>query len=618
MDFRVTHFLVADSVSSASGLATVADKTLSAFTADGTSKSLSSLSSGTAGTPGITGPYQLVQGLDRTDAIQKELGVIKSGIIDSSKIVSVRKIVGTDDYSRSVRFFGAQLKGTNITASAWPTSSNTASAEVGQLWVTLAGNIYYVVEAGTLRGPGTAAVPTDTTGNLFVENSTTLKYVGNTSIGTLNLGAYTIATPSGSSSSMAGTLEFVSDKEYTFSVRVRSAKANSISPFGITRGYSATASNTMVNPSNGATVIGKAATTTFSSADIVSSFSALFNIAKNYSDDKMLEEFVRVNGILQCASDSSTTITKTFVFCYKDLYDLSGSTLTLNTTGIAEDNATVGIPNQPFFMGVSAGDTVYIDVRKFSTWQEAYVAANTASAITTTLSCGIGFTANIMVEALEQTTWKNNYDITAFPYKWDYVRLNGYFLEGPYGQAMSFITNGVTNTVLPINGGVSTQTPITYDETVSGGVTAASIAINLSANGNSSALALAGSGLLSATDVHVTAIKFPNLMKEEVRHIAHQYQSYSSKYKQQFKGVRYNAMVLDPQQEKITANGPYTLYYIEYLPSVDTSYTSTQQMTNLTIIATANSTVATQLDYALYGATFASSTDGKYVLETTS
>jgi len=617
MDFRVTHFLVADSVSSASSLASVADKTLSAFTADGTSKSLSSLSSGTAGTPGITGPYQLVQGLDRTDAIQKELGVIKSGVIDPSKIVSVRKIVGTDDYSRAVKLFGAQLKGNNITATAWPPTTNATNVAAGTLYKTAANNLYLVVKGGTIGAVANEAAPTDTTGNLFTGTVTTaiLKYVGNLGSNTPNLGAYSLATPSGSTSSMNGTLEFVSGKEYSFSVRVRSAQANSISPFGITRGYTASATKTFIHPTNGASVTAVPASTTLSSGDIISSFSALFDITKNYSEDKMLESFAKVNGILQCSANDSTTISKTFVFCYKDLYTLSDTTLTASTTGVAEDNAANGFPNQPFFMAVAAGDTVYIDVRQFTNWQEAYVAANAASTIVTTLSCGSGFTANIIVEALEQTPWKNNYDITAFPYKWDYVRLNGYFLEGPYGNA-SFVSN--SNVVLPINASVSTQTPITYDQTVSGAITVGTIAINLSANGNSTALALPGTGILSTTDTHVAAIKFPNLMKEEVRHIAHQYQSYSSKYKQQFRGDRYNAMVMDPQQEKITANGPYTLYYIEYLPSVDVSYTSTQQMTNLTIVATTNSTLITQLDYALYGATFASSTDGKYVLETAS
>ncbi|MFY7883811.1 MAG: hypothetical protein ACOVOV_03075, partial [Dolichospermum sp.] len=49
---------------------------------------------------------------------------------------------------------------------------------------------------------------------------------------------------------------------------------------------------------------------------------------------------------------------------------------------------------------------------------------------------------------------------------------------------------------------------------------------------------------------------------------------------------------------KIDAAGPYTLYYIEYMPEVDTAYTSTQPMTNLTVVAvpTANSTVTSFID----------------------
>lgn len=596
MDFRVTHFLVAASAQTdgvTSTLQALANGRIACYPATANSSTAAEVTNQTV-------PFYFAQGLDRTDAIQKELGVIKSGIINPSKVVSVRKLVGTDDYSRAVKLFGAQLKGTNLTVNTFPVTTGTESVVAGELWATAAGNIYYIVEGGTIVGPGTTASPTDTTGNLILFSNCTLKYVGNTSTGTFNLGAYSLATPSGSTGSMNGTLEFVSGKEYSFSVRVRSAQANSISPFGITRGYTASPTKTFINPTNGASVTAVPASTTLSSGDIISSFSALFDITKNYSEDKMLESFAKVNGILQCASDGGTTITKTFVFCYKDLYTLSGATLTASTTGVAEDNTASGFPNQPIFMAIAAGDTVYIDVRQFTNWQEAYVAANAASTITTTLSCGIGFTANIIVEALEQTPWKNNYDITAFPYKWDYVRLNGYFLEGPYGNA-SFVTN--SNVVLPINASVSTQTPITYDQTISGAITVGTIAINPSANGNSTALALPGTGILSASDTHVTAIKFPNLMKEEVRHIAHQYQSYSSKYKQQFKGVRYNAMVMDPQQEKIDAAGPYTLYYIEYAPEVDVAYTSTQNMTNMTILAvpSASTALIADLDAILTG-----------------
>jgi hypothetical protein len=612
MDFRVTHFLVADSVSSAT-LATVADKTLTAVTADGTSKSLSSLSSGTAGTPGITGPYQFAQGLNRTDAIEKELGVIKSGIIDSSKILSVRKLVGTDDYSRSIKSFGSAVSYSSTAPSALPATTGTVTKGVyyhtthattgviSLLFCTTAGTVVYANQ-----GVIDTAVATGIAGGnaeFVIGGGAKFMYEGTLSASTVRTGKMVYTAPN---STKVSGLQFEADKEYTFSVRVRSAKANSISPFGITRGYSATASNVYLNPNTGT------ALTAGTGASVFSSFSTLFNITKNFSNDQMLTDFARVYGFLQMGdsdgSSGAATITKVFVFVNYDLLNTVSGKIGYSTT----------IGDMPSSIQNSyAGTTYIVDVRKYQTWGE--VLADTG-AITTVpaVTEGAGFNASLIVEALEQTTWKNNYDITAFPYKWDYVRLNGYFYEGPYGALTSFVD--ASNNVLPINAGVSTQTPITYDATQSGLIAVATIAINESFAGSGGSI-LTAPGFLIYDTINTRAnldIKFPNLMKEEVRHIAHQYQSYSNKYKQQFRGVRYNAMLMDPQQEKITANGPYTLYYIEYLPSVDTSYTSTQQMTNLTIIATANSTVATQLDYALYGATFASSTDGKYVLETAS
>jgi len=94
MDFRVTHFLVADSVSDSTTIEGLANASMGAFAADGTDRNLDGISGA------LTLPFQLVQGLNRTDAIEKELGVIKSGVINPSKIVSVRKLVGSDDYSR--------------------------------------------------------------------------------------------------------------------------------------------------------------------------------------------------------------------------------------------------------------------------------------------------------------------------------------------------------------------------------------------------------------------------------------------------------------------------------------------------------------------------------------
>jgi hypothetical protein len=58
---------------------------------------------------------------------------------------------------------------------------------------------------------------------------------------------------------------------------------------------------------------------------------------------------------------------------------------------------------------------------------------------------------------------------------------------------------------------------------------------------------------------------------------------------------------MDPFQSKMDSAGPYTLYYIEYMPDTDTSYTSTQPMTNLTVIAvpSANTAIITDIDEIL-------------------
>jgi hypothetical protein len=605
MDFRVTHFLVADGVSSQTTLAALENTKLAAFKSDGTDMNLDGITSGTAGTPGITGPYQLVQGLDRTDAIQKELGVIKSGILDPSKIVSVRKIVGTDDYSRQLKFFGASTTG--VVVKNFNTSTSTAYLTGDIIFVVATNRLYLVINGGT--GVAGTTAPTSTTGEIVAvgSNGTKMAYIG-TGVASTQYSKMEVTGATGSTT--AGTLEFEANKEYSFSVRVRSAQANTISPFGITRGYAATASNVFVNTVSGASTTSNA----------FAPFSALFGLVKNFSTDVMLADFAKVGGVLSVSDSIDTSV---YVLGYSDLV----STVTANAaTGIPTDGiSTYVLSNLPTHLSLpdvkGNGGIFFIDVRKFATWNDALTACTNQTQQTftnpypkqATVVAGQSYTATLYTEGLTQTAWKNNYDITAFPYKWDYARLNGFFYEGPYGNA-SFVTNN--NVVLPINAGVSTQTPIVYDSTQSGLVSIGTIAINpITVTTNP---VPAGYVVMTSAGVITTEVKFPNLMKEEVRHIAHQYQSYSSKYKQQFKGVRYNAMVVDPQQEKITANGPYTLYYIEYLPSVDVSYTSTQQMTNLTIIATADSTLITQLDYALYGAAFASSTDGKYVLETAS
>ena len=600
MDFRVTHFLVADGVSSQTTLAALENTKLAAFKSDGTDMNLDGITSGTAGTPGITAPYQLVQGLDRTDAIQKELGVIKSGVIDPSKIVSVRKIVGTDDYSRQLKFFGASTTG--VVVKNFNTSSSTTYLTGDIIFVTATNRLYLVVNGGT--GVAGTTAPTSTTGEIVGvgSNGTKMAYIG-TGVASTQYSKMEVTGANGSAT--VGTLEIEADKEYSFSVRVRSAQANSISPFGITRGYAATASNVFVN-----TITGAATT-----SDAFAPFSALFGLVKNFSTDVMLADFSKVGALL---SVSDATDSSVFVFGYSDLVSAVSA-----TTGVPADSISINSLNLPTFLSVPAikgnGGIFFIDVRKFATWNDALTAIMTQTGTFSnpypkqaTVVAGKSYTATLYTEGLTQTAWKNNYDITAFPYKWDYVRLNGFFHEGPYTKAFDWSTTS------PINAGVSTQTPIVYDSTQSGLVSIGTIAINAVTPASGNNPVPAGYVVMTSAGVITTEVKFPNLMKEEVRHIAHQYQSYSSKYKQQFRGVRYNAMVVDPQQEKITATGPYTLYYIEYLPSVDVSYTSTQQMTNLTIVATADSTLIAQLDYALYGAAFASSADGKYVLETAS
>lgn len=596
MDFRVTHFLVAGASSSAPSsttLTTLANAQIAAYAA--TANASTNNVSGTQ-----TTPFYFAQGLDRTDAIQKELGVIKSGIINPSKIVSARKVVGTDDYSRFIKSFGSAVTYSSTAPSALPATTNpvtkgtyyhtthATTGVVSLLLATTAGTVVYanqgVIDTAVATGIANGNV------EFAIGGTARFMYEGTISASTVRTGKMVYTAPN--STKVSGLL-FEADKEYTFSVRVRSARANSISPFGITRGYAATASNVYVNPNTGS------ALTAGTGSSVFSSFSSLFNITKNFANDAMLPEFAKVYGFLQMGDSDgvsgtnggAATITKTFVFVNYDL---------LNTvSGKIGYSTTIGDMPMPI-QNAYAGTVYIIDVRKYQTWAEALADTGAITSVPTVTE-GAGFNCSLIVEALEQVNWSNKYDITAFPYKFDHVRLNGYFYEGPYTEKLSFVTG--SNNVLPINAGVSTQTPITYDATQSGLIAVATIAINESVVASGETIVTAR-GFLIYDTVNAKAnldIKFPNLMKEEVRHIAHQYQSYSSKYKQQFKGVRYNAMVIDPQQEKIDAAGPYTLYYFEYAPEVDTSYTSTQNMTNLTIIAvpTANTSVTTYLN-ALY------------------
>jgi hypothetical protein len=599
MDFRVTHFLVADSVSDSTTIEGLANASMGAFAADGTDRNLDGISGA------LTLPFQLVQGLNRTDAIEKELGVIKSGIINPSKIVSVRKLVGSDDYSRQGKIFGAA--GSMLTYNGGGTVFPTSA--------TVTANTFYYISSGshlfyciTSSGNTAASVPTTTSlvvGDTIASGSNIFIYLGANYVSAETSTSNRIEIGRPGSSVAAGTLEFEADKEYTFSVRVRSAQANNISPFGITRGYSAMASKTFVSTSNGAS----------STSNQYAPFSALFNLVKNFADDTMMASFVNVTAAIHFCSSSDGTVTD--IVYFKNGNILNPVT---NYTGVST-NATTNIPSHLLLTSrVASTREVIIDVTKYSTWHEALTVAQAAvpgfyplkTSDSGVVTIGKTYTAALMVDAKEQINYNLSYasgvtDPTIFPYKWDIVRLNGYFHEGPYGAKYDWYST------TPINAGVSTQTPIVFDQTQSGLITPFTIAINtinFSDFGSTACTQTAGYAIgkyKSVTGSIGTSkeftgleveVKFPNLLKEEVRHIAHQYQSYSLKYKQQFKSPRYNAMVMDPFQSKITANGPYTLYYIEYMPEVDTTYTSTQPMTNLTIVATANSTLITQLDHA--------------------
>jgi hypothetical protein len=575
-------------------LASLANTQIAAYATTANSYSTSQL---LAASGKATVPFYFTQGLDQTDAIQKELGMIKSGVINPSKILSIRKLVGTDDYSRQLKFFGSSTTGVVV-----KTYANTTEYFAGDIIVSST-RLYVVLIGGT----SASTAPSSETGLPVALNTATIAYIGTAAAST----QYSKMEPTGADgSATAGTLEFESGKEYSFSVRVRSAQANSISPFGITRGYAATASNVFVNTISGAST----------TSSVYAPFSALFGLVKNFSTDVMLADFSKVGGLL---SVSDATNSSVIIFGYSNLSNALAENI---SRGVPADGISLNLQNLPTFLSVPAikgtGGVIFIDVRKFATWNDAMTAITSLSVTATvttpyplqgTVVAGKSYTATLYVEGLTQTAWKNNYDITAFPYKWDYARLNGYFLEGPYGQGVAYVTNA--NTVLPINAGVSTQTPIVYDSTQSGLISIGTIAINpIIATTNPIP---AGYVVMSSAGAITTEVKFPNLMKEEVRHIAHQYQSYSSKYKQQFKGVRYNAMVMDPQQEKINSDGPYTLYYIEYAPEVDIAYTSTQQMTNLTIIAvpTSNTGITGYIDNILNGGTIDTTAEG---LETAS
>lgn len=151
---------------------------------------------------------------------------------------------------------------------------------------------------------------------------------------------------------------------------------------------------------------------------------------------------------------------------------------------------------------------------------------------------GEDFVIGIVLEGVAQPMWENTADITLFPFRKDAVKIFAQTFVGPMAASN------------PHNGG--TQEPLLVADMCDKGQT------------------------------YTINFAFPELTGTEVKHIEHEYATYSQKYGQRFQGVKYNALVL-PSLVDTTAT--YTLYYIEYAPMVDVSYTSTMNMTQLTIVA---------------------------------
>jgi hypothetical protein len=580
MDFRVTHFLVADSTAT-TGIAGATDLgaassvygirgrlvLLNPFAANPTT---------TIATTGLTNatPIQIAQILDNTDDIEKELGMIKTGIISAKNLISVRKLIGSDDYTRQVKFFGSSIAQPTLTstAGAAPTTATSVTAGAYYYVSDTPNRLYIVASSGTTA----AAAPTHVSGTV-ASGTASYTFIGFYSGTAANVRTSTDYSLVGTSGAISGGLTIDVDKEYSFSVRMRSFVANTISPYGYLRGYSALASNNYLNPTTGVLTTNSA----------YAPFSAMFGIVKQFAEDKTIDKLAKVHAVLSYVVSGGTSGTATRCIVFSDSTTLP-SYLAASQGGITPD--------------------AVVDVTAYSTWHEAFQAVNAAASITfstssnydnsSTTGAGFWYSASLITEALEQTGFFNSADLTQFPFRFDSVKLNGYFQEGPYHDRLAFTGSGQ-----PLNSGVTTQTPVVYDRTASGSISSGAVAIN--ALVQSIASGASGNAIISAAGdavwINTTSttyapqgeMKFPNLMQNEVKYLAHEYQSYALKYKQQFKGVRYNALLNDPTQAKVNYAGPYVLYFVEYMPYETFAYTSTQPMTQLSIIAVPGTLVTT-------------------------
>jgi len=155
---------------------------------------------------------------------------------------------------------------------------------------------------------------------------------------------------------------------------------------------------------------------------------------------------------------------------------------------------------------------------------------------------GEDFAIGLVLEGVDQPNWKNDADITLFPFRKDAVKIFAQTFVGPMAASN------------PHNGG--TQEPLLVAD------------------------------MCDTGKIWTINFAFPKLTFDELKHIEHQYATYSQKYGQRFQGVKYNALTFP---SFLNSGTTYQLYYIEYMPSVDVSYTSTMDMTQLTIVAVPSS-----------------------------
>lgn len=405
MDFRVTHFLSGTSVTANGTTVLGADNvTNGAISVIDPTTGLSVLTSAAG-----AAELQIVQGLDTTDSIQKEMRYIKSGKIGKNKAISIKTLTMSDAANPMVKFIGADI-------------------DIPE-WVDYDG------EAGSED---------------VVTN--------------------------------CSTLNVVCGQEFSLTVRAQSSRANTISPFGLTKTYTR-----MVNC---------------------------------------------------CADCNITTFEAAYNTVQQVLADLAADSV------MSEYVAPVSIYG--WYLGEGA-TPFYVD------YTTAYGDAVTGYTPTTSGSEVLGedFAIGIVLIGVDQPNWKNDADITLFPFRKDAVKIFAQTFVGPMAASN------------PHNGG--TQEPLLVADMCDTGKT---YTINFS---------------------------FPKLTFEELKHIEHQYATYSQKYGQRFQGVKYNALTFP---SFLNSGTTYKLYYIEYMPSVDVSYTSTMDMTQLTIVAvpSSNTTFETAIE----------------------